>query len=197
MSTSPKPQRTCLGCRQSVDQDQLVRYVLSPGGEVLVDYGSKLPGRGAYTHLNTECIRAAAKRQQFERAFRGIGGKVNAEALIDMLIQQIRGRIVSLLGMARKSGQIVSGSNQVLETLGDPGRVALVLLAEDVSEGIAAKVSAKAAAAGVVCRRLLDKGQIGQLTGKGERSVVAFVRGRLGEAVGIELVRYTEIVGES
>ncbi len=192
-----KPQRTCLGCREAIDQDALVRFVLSPQGDLLVDYRRRLPGRGAYTHPARQCILNAVKRQQFGRTLRQPGLQSSAPALLDSLAGQIRERVAGLLGMARKSGQIISGSNAVLEALANPGRVGLVLVAEDISPAIEEKVRARAAAASVACHRLLEKGHMGQILGKAERSVAAVPGGPLSEAIRIELSRYTDIAGES
>jgi uncharacterized protein len=179
-----------------VIQDDLVRYVMSPEGEVLVDYRQRLPGRGAYTHIDRECVRTAVKRQQFDRAFKGKNRKVEGEKLLDELARELLGRVVNLLGMARKSGQALSGSNLVLDSL-DPAETVLVLLAEDISDGIGKKVQGKAERAGILCERIFDKGLLGQVLGKGERSVVALKKGALAETMKKEMIRYKQIVGES
>jgi ribosomal protein L7Ae-like RNA K-turn-binding protein len=70
-------------------------------------------------------------------------------------------------------------------------------MAADVSAAIGDKVSAKAAMDGIPCFRLFDKGTLGQILGKGERSVVALKDGLLAESVKTELSRYENIVGES
>ena len=192
-----KAQRSCLGCRQVFDQNGLVRYVLSPQGEILVDYRHKLPGRGAYTCLDRSCIESAVKRRQFDRAFRSNIRDLDPAVLREAVRQQIRERILNLLGMARKSTNVISGSSLVMDSLGGRTGLALVLMADDVSAAIGEKVSAKAAMAGIPCFRLFDKGILGQVLGKGERSVVALKDGLLAESVKTELSRYENIVGES
>lgn len=192
-----KAQRSCLGCRQVFDQNGLVRYVLSPLGEVLVDYRHKLPGRGAYTCLDRSCIESAVKRRQFDRAFRSNARDLDAALLREAVRQQIRERILNLLGMARKSSNVISGSSLVMDSLGGRTGLTLVLMADDVSAAIGEKVSAKAAMAGIPCFRLFDKGILGQILGKGERSVVALKDGLLAESIKTELSRYENIVGES
>lgn len=192
-----KAQRSCLGCRQVFEQNLLVRYVLSPLGEVLVDYRHKLPGRGAYTCLARSCIEAAVKRRQFDRAFRGSAGNLDAAVLGEAVRRQVLERILNLLGMARKSANVVSGSSLVMESMGARSGLALVVIAEDVSAAIGEKVTARAAMAGIPCFRLFDKGLLGQVLGKGERSVVALKNGLLAESVKTELARYENIVGES
>ena len=195
--SASRPQRTCLGCRQSFDQTQLVRYVLSPEREVVVDYRQKLPGRGGYTCIDPHCLRRAAKQQQFARAFRGQAGPVDVAGLEESLVAQVRGKINDLLGMSRKAGQTVSGGNLVAAALEQPGELGLVLLASDISPGIAAKVERKAMVRAVPCYCWLDKGLMGQLLGRAERSVVALRAGRFAEMIQVELQRYMHLVGES
>ncbi len=195
-SAGHKPQRTCLGCRQSYDQQGLVRFVLSPAAEVLVDYRSRLPGRGAYTCLNLDCLEQAVKRRQFQRTFKSQGLQVSFEQLKQALLSSIEQKIVNLLGMARKSGVVVSGSNMILDALTGSEALAVVILAHDVSEGIGGKVARSAAARGIPDFQLLDKEALGRMLGKEERSVVALKVGPLAESVKTEMSRYKKIAGE-
>lgn len=165
---------------------------------MLVDYRGKLPGRGAYTCVDSDCITSALRRGGFERSFKGVAVKApSAERLVDDLVAQSRQRIVSLLGMARKAGIAVSGSSLVIKMLGGSESPLLVVVAEDISDAIGAKIAAKAEATGTDCFRVLDKGSIGRVLGKGERSAVAFEKSSLAETIKSEILRYKQIVGES
>lgn len=191
-----RPQRTCLGCRQVRDQAGLVRYVRAPDGRVTVDYREKLPGRGAYTCLDRECIRQAAGRRQFDRTFRAACLPVAAEELCSAISAELHKRLAALLGMARKSSQVVSGGNLVLDALEHSGKLAAVIFADDVSAGVYEKVARKAAAHGVPTLRFATKAGLGQLLGKGERSVTALTRGRLAEAFLAEWQKFKAISGD-
>ena len=48
------PQRTCVGCRETLAKRALIRVVRSPEG-VRVDLSGKTPGRGAYIHDRVSC----------------------------------------------------------------------------------------------------------------------------------------------
>jgi uncharacterized protein len=191
------PRRTCLGCRQVHDQSRLVRYVRTPDGALLVDYRHKLPGRGAYTCLNFACIQQAFNRKQFERALRTTFPLSNVEELRGQLFAALHDRLAALLGMARKSSQLVSGGNLVLAALDQRDRLAVVILADDVSAGVADKVVGKARRQMVPCLRFSTKAVLGQLLGRGERSVTALMKGHLAEAFLGEWQKYQEISGES
>lgn len=191
-----KPRRTCLGCRASLQKDELIRYTVSPDGEVLADYRQKLPGRGAYTCIKRQCLAAAVKRGQFERAFRGQCRRPEFEVLRASLLSQFEGRILSLLGMARKAGQSVTGSNQVLMALDRSSTLAVVLLAHDISSGVADKVETKALRHKVICQRIGNKTILGQHVGRDQRSVVGLQAGPLADALKTEIIRYEEFAGE-
>ena len=190
-------ERSCIGCRKVLSQGELVRYVVAPDGSIVVDYHQRLPGRGAYTCLDTGCIANAVKRGQFARTFHRPVPPLVADELVGALVRQLREQILGLLGLARKAGQTVSGSNLVLMTLGGEYLPALVLMATDTSPGIAAKVAGKAAAVGVPLWRCFDKELLGQILGKEERSVVAVKVHPLAESLATELFRFTHIAGES
>ena len=48
------PQRTCVGCRETLSKRSLIRIVRTPQG-VQVDPTGKLAGRGAYLHDRRSC----------------------------------------------------------------------------------------------------------------------------------------------
>jgi len=191
------PQRSCIGCRKSLDQGMLVRYVLSPQGEVIVDYGRKLPGRGVYTCIDKICIEMAVKRNQFDRAFKGDNNKPASDQLLRVVREQIKKKIWNLLGMARKSTVAVSGGRAVIAGLTGHKGLGLVLLGEDLSPTIAAKVSDLARTREVPCFSLFDKATLGQVLGKGQRSVVAIIRCPLADTIKGEIYRYMHIAGEA
>ena len=190
-------ERTCIGCRKSASQNELVRYVLAPDGTLLVDYRQRLPGRGAYTCPNAGCIAAAVRRGQFARTFRRQLPAVTADDLLAALLSQAREHILGLIAVARKAGQVLSGSSLVLDALTGPEPPALVLVAEDVSEGIGDKVFGKATACGIPVRRCFDKETFGRLLGKEERSVIAVRQHPLADSLHRELIRFTHIAGEN
>lgn len=190
------PQRSCLGCRKVLTKDELLRYVLSPQGELLVDYRERLPGRGAYTCIDRKCIDEALRRKQFSRAFHREPLAVDADILMKQLTEQIRERILGLLGMARKTNQLSSGSSLVLDRLSAGAPIAFVLLAEDVSDGIGEKVIGRAERRSVPCYRMFDKELLGRVLGTAERSVLALGSGSLAAPIRLELERYQRIAGE-
>ena len=63
------PMRQCVGCREMHPKAELIRAVKPKEGEVTLDFGGKLAGRGAYICKNKECLAKAKKSKALERAF--------------------------------------------------------------------------------------------------------------------------------
>ena len=64
------PERTCVGCGAKKSKEALLRVVVGPDGQVVLDRKRAAPGRGAYL-CSPACLKAAVKRRAFQRAFRG------------------------------------------------------------------------------------------------------------------------------
>ena len=192
-----EPERTCVGCRVSLPQASLVRYILSPQQQLLIDYRHKLPGRGVYTCCEIDCIVKAIERKQLQRGLRTEQLQVGPDQLIASIVETLLQRIENLLGMARKSGQVVSGSQAVLNGLKRNEGFALVLLSDDVSTGISSKIFSAALTQHVDVFQMFSKGRIGEILGKGERSVAALQAGKLARAIKLEVQRYKRMSREN
>ena len=62
------PQRQCMGCRERKAKRELIRVVRSPEGNVSLDFGGKMNGRGAYICPNPECLKRVRKSRALERS---------------------------------------------------------------------------------------------------------------------------------
>ena len=63
--------RMCAVCRNRYEKDKLLRIVKFRNGEIKIDIGGKMQGRGMYICKNSECLFQAEKRRVIERAFSG------------------------------------------------------------------------------------------------------------------------------
>lgn len=61
------PQRQCMGCRERKNKREMLRVVRGTDGNVSLDFGGKLNGRGAYVCPNPECLKKARKTRALER----------------------------------------------------------------------------------------------------------------------------------
>lgn len=53
--------RTCIGCREKKQKQELVRIVLNKNNEITVDFNNTLDGRGAYICMKEECFEKMKK----------------------------------------------------------------------------------------------------------------------------------------
>jgi predicted RNA-binding protein YlxR (DUF448 family) len=122
--------RMCIVSRRSLDADLLIRFVAAPDGRLLPDLKRRLPGRGAHVEARREVVELAVKRRIFSRALkRDVSG---LETLADDLDALMVRSALGSLGMARKAGQIVTGSAKVDATL-RTGKAAASLHASDAA----------------------------------------------------------------
>jgi predicted RNA-binding protein YlxR (DUF448 family) len=184
------PQRTCLACRTAADKQTMLRYVLSPSGEVLVDYRQKLPGRGAYTCCQLECVERAVQRKGFQRAFSNDALPVDSATLITTIHQTLEQRLVNLLGVARKAGRLLIGANQVEDALKHGKRLGLLVITVDASAATEKKLVARANNVEMI--RLMDKMALGALCGKSQTSAVGLKVDDLTASILSEVTRFRE-----
>ncbi|MEM9061137.1 MAG: RNA-binding protein [Pseudomonadota bacterium] len=160
------PERRCIATGESGDTDRLIRFVLSPTGEVVPDLAGKLPGRGAWLTADRALVRAAIKRKAFSRAFKA---QVSVQDdLDDQLEALLARRMVETLSLARKAGAAVTGAEKVRAKL-RLGDAAILMQATDgAADGIAKLESlAIAAGEGRISRiRVLNSAEMGLAFGR-------------------------------
>ena len=62
------PQRQCMGCRERKAKRELIRVVRTPEGNVNLDFGGKMNGRGAYICPQSECLKKAIRSKALDRS---------------------------------------------------------------------------------------------------------------------------------
>ncbi len=177
------------------DKKELLRFVLAPDRTLVPDPQGKLPGRGAYTCWQQECLRSAAAKKQFARSFRGEVQPVAPDALVVRVVRHLAERIGSYLALANKAGKVVSGSDMVVEAFKrrTPG---VLFVAADISADSRERFVSLANRAGVPLIELFTKEQLGALLGKEMRSVAAIEQGGFIASIMTELEKYRNIVRE-
>jgi predicted RNA-binding protein YlxR (DUF448 family) len=74
------PMRTCLGCRRSRPQAELLRIVRTSDGVLEADLRRRAGGRGAYLCRREACLSECVRRGRWPQAFRAPAA-VTPEAL--------------------------------------------------------------------------------------------------------------------
>jgi hypothetical protein len=120
----------CIVTRTVKDDAELIRFVRSPDGVAVPDLARKLPGRGVWVSLDRGILAEAVKKKLFSRGF-------SAETTIppdlpDMVSNQLRQQVLSLLSLAKKAGEAVAGFMKVEEMLGR-GRAKLLFHGTDAA----------------------------------------------------------------
>ncbi|MEL6567418.1 MAG: RNA-binding protein [Pseudomonadota bacterium] len=114
-SKTASPERECAVTREVRPQSEMIRFVRAPDGVVVPDVAGKLPGRGVWVSAQRECLNKAVAKDAFSRRFKA---KSKAdEALADTVEALLLQRCVALFGLARKSGRLVTGFDQVRASL--------------------------------------------------------------------------------
>ena len=103
--------RMCAVTRQVRPIDELIRFVVSPQGEVVPDLKRKLPGRGMWVSASHRAVAEAVRRNQFNKSFKR-ELRVTPALAVDTEALLVRGAIEAL-AMAAKAGQVVSGFSKV------------------------------------------------------------------------------------
>lgn len=70
MTTRKIPMRKCTGCGVMADKKTLIRVILTPEEEVVLDRTGKKNGRGAYICNNIECLKKAVKSKGLEKSLK-------------------------------------------------------------------------------------------------------------------------------
>ena len=132
-SVAPGTERMCALTRQVLPVDQLIRFVVSPAGEVVPDVKRKLPGRGLWITGTRAAVAEAVKRNTFARGFKR-ELRVAAD-LADVTLRLLDRAALDALAVAGKAGQVVTGAAKVEEAIGRGKLVALIHAAEASPDG--------------------------------------------------------------
>ncbi|MBM3682710.1 MAG: YlxR family protein [Actinobacteria bacterium] len=81
------PLRTCIGCKQIVSKDQLVRIV-QINAELAVDHKNRLGSRGANIHPSLECLNWAVKTKAFYKALK-FSGALNTSQVLNEFSRKV------------------------------------------------------------------------------------------------------------
>lgn len=127
-----QPERRCIVTGASQPKAGLIRFVVSPDGEIVPDLSERLPGRGIWVSAEREDLQTAIDKNLFTRAAKA---KVQVpDDLVSRIGQLLVKRCQDLISMARRADQLVVGFDRVAEAL-ERGKVGAVAIASDAGRG--------------------------------------------------------------
>jgi len=126
--------RMCAVTRQVRPIDELIRFVVSPQGEVVPDLKRKLPGRGLWVSASHRAVAEAVRRNQFSKGFkRDLRVAPTLAADTERLLVR---SVIDALAVAAKAGQVVSGFSKVEGALKQGQVEALIHASDGAVDGI-------------------------------------------------------------
>jgi predicted RNA-binding protein YlxR (DUF448 family) len=130
--------RMCAVTREVRPIGELIRFVVSPQGEVVPDLKRKLPGRGLWVSVSHRTVAEAVKRNAFNKGFKR--NALAAPTLVADIEALLVRSAIDALAMAAKAGQVVSGFSKVEGALAQgPGKAsieALIHASDGAADGI-------------------------------------------------------------
>jgi predicted RNA-binding protein YlxR (DUF448 family) len=104
--------RKCIVTGEVRSEAHLIRFVVSPDGEVVPDVAAKLPGRGMWVTADRPSLEKAIAKNAFSKAAKA--SLKSAPDLAALVVRQLVVRMQGDLGIARKAGNIVLGFDGVM-----------------------------------------------------------------------------------
>ncbi|MBV9378017.1 MAG: RNA-binding protein [Alphaproteobacteria bacterium] len=168
------PLRRCIATGEIAERARLLRLVIGPGGELVPDLASGLPGRGLWVTPRRDVVERAITKRLFARAARA--PVIVSPGFADRIEGLLAQRCCDAIGLARRAGLAFAGFEKVCEAM-RAGKVGLLLSAIDGAEAGRGKVRALGAELPVV--RVLTAAEMGGVFGRDHVVHVALSAGRL------------------
>lgn len=176
---SEGPQRRCVCCRSSDQQNALLRFGVFQ--DVLCfDLRKKLPGRGYYVCARRQCLEKAfggALKRATKKDVSSLAPTVG-EFVDTVLIPGLQRRYREYLLAGLQSGQLLCGADKV-DAAASSDRLAGYLLATDASESTLKKYRMNAERKGLPCLGLLPSSDYGELFGKSDKVILGWIPGKI------------------
>ncbi len=172
--------------REKRQRETMVRLVLSPEGELLVDYRARLSGRGAWV----EPSRVAVEQLQEKPGllYRALKIRPDTTGLLEKVREANLRAVLDALTLCARAGALAAGKDGVRAAIRSD-RALAVLLASDISPRLKADLERRCGPIPCVTFAL-DREALGTTVGKGLRAALAVLAGKPGRHMLRELHRY-------
>ena len=194
--TDARPLRRCIASGEMRPKEALIRFVAAPDGTVVPDLAERLPGRGLWLSPRRDVMARACARNLFASAAKA--SLRVPDDLVDSVERMLTRRCLDLVGLAKRSGQAVSGYQRVAASLAT-GRAAMLLAAVDAAEEGRRKLRALARARGLGAAvvELFTAEELGRAMGHDARVHVAVAPGGVAARLAKEIARLESLRGQA
>jgi predicted RNA-binding protein YlxR (DUF448 family) len=182
-------ERRCIVTKEVLPESRLVRFVIGPENEIVADLAAKLPGRGIWVGAERCIIEHAIAKNLFAKAARAsIHVQSDLPAKVGSLLLK---RIQDHLGLARRSGVMVFGFDNVMRALESRRKPGVLVEARDGSEDGRRKISGAARAKGLQPKviSLLDSDELSMALGRENVIHAALFQGPLADRLVLDAER--------
>lgn len=182
-------ERKCIVTGEVRDEAHLIRFVVSPDGDVVPDVAAKLPGRGMWVGADRVTLERAIAKNHFAKAAKA-NVKVSAD-LPALVEKQIAQRMLNDLGLAKRAGALILGFDNVARALESAAPPPVLVEAADGSNDGKRKLYAAAHARGAkpAVVECLTKAELSVALGKENVIHAALKAGALAERLIFEAGR--------
>jgi len=174
-------ERRCIVTGEVLPDAKLIRLVVGREGDLVPDIAVRLPGRGSWISAERNALERAISRNLFAKAAQG---PVRAtQDLVERTERLIAQRMTADLGLARRSGALVFGFDNVARALEGPTPPSVLVEARDGSPDGRRKLLALARArnSAIEIVDCLDSKEISLALGRENVIHAALKSGRLSE----------------
>jgi len=166
-----RAKRMCIGCRAQREAHDLLRFVCTPQGEVILDISGRAPGRGVYVCCDVRCLRKALASSKLALALKRPVVRPDFDTVYQEVRKLLYKRLSTCLSLGQKAGVIVSGYVPLRQALAQ-ARILYMILAEDIATSRAEEYRFWCTQHGVPYAILFRKEELGHIIGKPSRSAV-------------------------
>jgi len=191
-------ERRCVARNEVRDPQVMIRFVMGPENIVFPDVLGKLPGRGVWVSAARDDLKTAIEKGGFKRGFKG-----NVTVPDDLNVQVeagLRRHTLSLIGMAKKSGKLFIGFDQVMVAARSDA-LGWRIEASDGAEGARGKIRALSKAVAHELELPLPRvigcfssTELGAVVGREAITHCAVPHGRIAKSLGVSAKRLAGFV---
>lgn len=128
-----RQERRCALSKEVKSNHELIRFVANGDGEIFPDVSARAPGRGVWLSSDLQTLQEAIKTNAFSRSLKH--AVKASDGLVENTIEQLKQKCLSMIGMAKRSGQIVLGFDNVCEHLRNKPAAFIIEAAESADDG--------------------------------------------------------------